>query len=349
MIRVATWPPWYAPNRYIELFHRALEPLGVDHLRDLPLDARAMSRAGAHVVHLHWAEPAWQSRGRFQWQRRRGVAALRGFLDEAARHGLVVVWTVHNVRPHERGGAADDAALRLLHERARLRIFHSEHARGEALALFGGRGDTLVMPHGNYDGALAEPRDRGLVRAELGVDASQPLLLCAGQVRAYKGVRTAIDALDEGLAARGCRLLVAGRPMGAAGRELARLARARAALLLELSPLRDDRFSDLLHACDVVVLPYRSVTGSGALLAALTMSRPVATTPLDYFREALAPEPLAGEIAADDSAPAFARAVERCLDDDVDARRAAARRLADRYAWARVVPPVAQWLRANVG
>ncbi len=347
MIRVASWPNWYAPNRYLELFHRALAAHGIEHVTDQPLDAGTMARAGVDVAHLHWVEWAWQARGRLEWSRRRGVRALGGFLEEAESLGILVAWTVHNVRPHERGGRSDDDGLRLMHERARLRIFHSAHAREEALAAFGGSGDTIVMPHGNYDGVLPAPRDGVVVRRELGLGAGDSLLLLAGYVRPYKGVDLAAAALDAGLAARGCHLLVVGRTRRGAERWLRALAGGRPAMRVEPGDLDDQRLADLHAASDVVLLPYSEISGSGALLAALTAGRPVVTTPLPYFREVLSPEPDARVIADGFDAGAIARAVERCLVDP-ERRRGAARRLADHYAWDRVATPVAEWLRRHV-
>lgn len=348
MIRVASWPPWYSPNRYVELLHAALAPHGIEHVPHLPLRAEALASREVQVAHLHWGEWAWQSRGRFEWRRRRGVKALRRFITDAERQSILVIWTVHNLAPHENSRISDDEGFALLHDRARLRIFHSRHARDEALERYGVRGDTLVMPHGNYDGTFPPPRDRQSIRHELGLEPGIRLLLCAGNVRSYKGVDVAVRAMRE-LVGLGYQLLIAGRAEGRALAEINRAARGLPGVRLEAGRIDAQRLADLHEAADAVLLPYTEVTGSGALLAALSQSRAVIVSPLPYFVETLAPEPDAGVIAFDGSPDALVRAVELCFASNMQARYAAARRLADLYAWERAVPAVAEWLRSHVG
>ncbi len=331
----------------MELFYAATRAYGIEHVPHLPLRAEALASNGVHVAHLHWGEWAWQSRGRFEWRRRNGVKALGRFIADAERRGIVVIWTVHNLAPHESSRRSDEDGFVLLHHRATLRIFHSRHARDEALERYGASGDTIVMPHGNYDGAFPAPRSRELVRTELGLRPETRMLLCAGNVRAYKGTEVAVMAMQE-LARRGYQLLIAGRAEGRALAEIRRAVRGISGVRLEAGRMVAQRLADLHEAADAVLLPYSDVTGSGALLAALTQSRAVIVTPLPYFKEILAPEPDAGVIAADLSPGALVRAVEECFASNMQTRYAAARRLADLYAWYRVVPPVAEWLRSHV-
>ena len=143
-------------------------------------------------------------------------------------------------------------------------------------------------------------------------------------------------------------LLIAGRAEGRPLAEIRRTVRGLAGVGLEVGRMDAQRLADLHEAADAVLLPYTEVTGSGALLAALSQSRAVIVTPMPYFKEILAPEPDAGVIAADVSPGALVRAVELCFASNMKARNEAARRLADLYAWERVVPPVAEWLRSHV-
>ncbi len=349
MIRVASWPPWYAPNRYIERFHDAMAGYDVVHVPNLPLNAREMVQHGVQVAHLHWAEWAWQSRGQSVQQQHAGLHELSRFLDDAASEQLIVVWTVHNLATHEGQPAVDEIGFAQLHARVALRIFHSEHAADEARVLYPeAGGDVLVMPHGNYDGVLPFPRSREMVRTALRVPEHAVLLTCIGNVRRYKGFDVVLEAMalshNENL-----YVTVEGRCRDEdLRRELESMSRRLPRVRCKLDPLSDQRYSDVLHACDAVLLPYREVTGSGALLSALTTSRSVIATDLPYFREATRHEPLAAVFSADASAAGLLNAIEVHQQVAVDERSAAARRLADRYAWDRVVAPVAAWLHRHV-
>jgi glycogen synthase len=89
-----------------------------------------------------------------------------------------------------------------------------------------------VMPHGNYDGAFPAPRSRELVRSELGLPPETRLLLCAGNVRAYKGTEVAVMAMQE-LARLGYQLLIAGRAERRALAEIRRAVRGIPGVRLE--------------------------------------------------------------------------------------------------------------------
>jgi glycosyltransferase involved in cell wall biosynthesis len=147
----------------------------------------------------------------------------------------------------------------------------------------------------------------------------------------------------------GYQLLIAGRAEGRALAEIKRAVRGIEGVRLEAGRMDAQRLADLHEAADAVLLPYSDVTGSGALLAALSQSRAVIVTPLPYFKEILAPEPDAGVIVAGGSSDALVKAVELCFASNMKARNEAARRLADLYAWERVVPPVAEWLHSHLG
>lgn len=350
-VPVATWPHWYGPNRYIQLFQSAIAPYGFDHLPGVDLDARAMWAAGARIAHLHWAEWAWQSRGRFGLRQRLGIRSLERFLDQAAECDLPVIWTVHNLESHEPSGMIDSIGFGLLHRRVRLRIFHSRSALASAQLRYPGAGEVCLMPHGNYDGVFPAPRRSALVRSELGISGNgQRLLLMAGNIRRYKGVTQALDALRT-IAGGSQRyhLLVAGRKGAGIGRELSAADRGAPGVTVIPRLVSDQEMSDLHAAADAVLLPYSHVTGSGALLAALTLGRGIITTAHEYFSELLATDSRAGVVASANTAGGLALAIERFFELDPAVRGSAARGIADRFSWPVVARPVAERMRELAG
>ncbi|MGQ0765614.1 MAG: glycosyltransferase family 4 protein [Gemmatimonadota bacterium] len=347
MIRVATWPHWYAPNRYIDLFQSAIAPHGFEHLPGIDLDAGAMRAAGADVVHLHWAEWAWQSRG-IRLLQRGGLRMLERFLDGAAAAGLPVIWTVHNLASHERSGATDRRGFALLHSRVRLRIFHSRSSLEEAHAMYPEAGEACVMYHGNYDGVFAATRSRAAVRRELGLGGQEErLLLMAGNLRRYKGHTTAVAALQSLSGAHHrYHLLAAGRE-GAGSRWKLRNRRTPGVTVIPRL-MSDHEMADLHSAADAVLLPYEHVTGSGALMTALTLGRGVITSNHQYFSEMLALDQRAGVVARENSPAGLAAAIGDFFAVDQGVRGEAARGLADALRWPDLVGPIAERMRAVV-
>lgn len=346
---VASWPHWYSPNPYLRLFHRALAAHGVRHVPDVPVDPSVFrgSSPRADLLHLHWVYPLWRTGTRWPWGRWLAIREAVGRLREIKETGTPVLWTVHNVEPHDGFRWGERRAYAALHRLVDLRIYHSESAREEALSRFGkGGGESLVVRHGNFDGVFPSPAPEDSVRSREGIAPARRLLLCFGQVRDYKGFDVAVRAtglLDPGEV----HLLVAGRPFERNGALLKRLAGTRNDVALVLNEIDAQRLSDLLGAADAVLLPYREVTGSGVLLHALTAGRGVIASDLPYFREILSRSPTAGVLVPPDDARALARGIRTFFDRPVERRGRAARRIADEFEWEQLVRPLADWIHAR--
>jgi beta-1,4-mannosyltransferase len=343
-IRVASWPHWYAPNRYLDLFYRALEPFGIEHVPHVPLTWSEPLLREVDVVHLHWAYAFWRGRPRSAPGQLLAVTRLWRFLAVARRRAVPVIWTVHNVGHHEGRQSGDHVGERLLHRMVDLRIFHSQSGWSAACARYGpGRGAALVMPHGNYDGAMPAPAACALTLAREQLPTNRKRLLCFGQVRPYKGFDLALAALDH-LPASEYHLIIAGRGQHGCAEQLRQSANGRQDVTLRLEEMSEQRLADLLAVSDAVLLPYRNITGSGVLMAALTAGRGVVATDLPYFREVLSDAHAAGVLAEPGNPRALAAAISAFFEVPAEKRHSAARALADHYSWPRLVRPVAQWL-----
>ena len=349
MFRVITYPPRLAdgPNPYGRLFQRAMAEHGVEFVGDLVrAGPRVQNPAGAFdAAHFHWSvEDLWRtSRGfPYSWKR---VADFYRLLRGLRRAGKAVLWTVHNLAHHEGATRVDRVGYGLLGRAADLCLFHSDWARREFRA---GRSDrAVVMPHGNYDGAFPPAAPAAAARLVLGIPADRRVVLCLGLLRPYKGLEVAAGAV--GRLGDPYHLVVAGPPAAASGPGLVdRLAEAAGGRLTALPRrLSDQEVADLHAAADCVALPYHRVTGSGAILTAATLGRGVVASDLPYFREQVAAEPGMAELFAPGDPGDLARAVGEFFRGPAGERHAAARRLADRYPWGRVVEPVVGWLRRH--
>src|SRR5438874_58864 len=103
-IRICPYPAAEGSNRYLELYYRALEPYGFTLARPLEYTDRFLREHAAEfdLVHVQWRhEEMWRARGRGLLGRLRGLAGLWRFLRLAHRLGKGVVWTVHDLEPHD--------------------------------------------------------------------------------------------------------------------------------------------------------------------------------------------------------------------------------------------------------
>ncbi len=261
-------------NPYPHLLYRALAARGwevVDALDFLKRPWRPF-----HILHLHWPESGFGHRGL-----RRLVLLWPFLLGLLARlHGARVVWTVHNVRPHD---PVPEGVLRLFH-RLLSRLVDGliflgprgmrDFARQDFAPFYRGR-PARIVPHGHYRGFYPDGIGRAEARARFGFSPAERVLLVFGKLRAYKGIEELADVLLR-LPDPRIRLLIAGEPHTPEDRRRLRAVRERdRRIRLEDRPFAPEEVQEAFGAADLVVLPYRRITNSGAAILALSFARPV--------------------------------------------------------------------------
>jgi glycosyltransferase involved in cell wall biosynthesis len=334
-MRVAVFPQPRFLNPYQRLLHEALARRGVDVLGPTRWTARwALQRAGAvDVVHLHWIEQLLSAsphpvKGWVQAQLR--AARLRTAVRHLRRRGTRVVWTVHNLRPHEpRHPRLEEGVTRALLGEVDALIVHSAHAAARLRQVYGGGlAPVHVVPHAGYVGVYPDctaPRDE--LRRALGLPPRAFVVLAFGHVRPYKNIGPLVEAF-RGVHAPDMHLVIAGLPRDPRMQEAVESAsRGDERIHLMLRAIDDEEVAPLHRAADAAVFAYDDVFSSGALMLALSFGLPV-----------LAPGPSTatelGGAAVVSFAPQRLRAALECLPDlDHDDLRVRARRVAEACTW----------------
>lgn len=266
-------------NPYLDRLAAALRHAGADvePLRLRPLDVARAWRRGVRVAHVQWPEYLiWPSaRGDLLGRAREAIALARltTALVLCRLLGVRVVWTVHNLAPHDRRAPwFAPLAYRIVGALAESYVTHSnDAARRTAERYPRAEGRTIVAPHGDYGGLYAAPPPGGggAVRARHGISPNAVVLLAFGQVRSYKR----LDELARlvGQLGDGVHLLIVGAPVDDDHAAAVQAAAANAPRVhLELRRVDDREVSAFYAAADLVVLHYVEVFSSGALLLALT-------------------------------------------------------------------------------
>jgi beta-1,4-mannosyltransferase len=291
---LATWM-FDAENPFQTLLWRDADaagvvPIGLTRLADLDdpvalpaLAALRTSERAIVVLHLHWL--ARVLRG--VTDETEGLERVRSFvaaLDAFRMAGGHIVWTVHNVLPHDTAYPALDRALRKAVV-ARADVIHVLSAGTvEAAAPSFEIPDAKVLhiPHPAYLGVYPDDVTPEEARTHYRLGADDVVYGFVGNVRPYKGVDDLLAAFDSirrdapRRDGRRRRLLVAGLPSQHA--EIADLLSALGKdpdVVVDQRRIPADELAMPLRASDVVVLPYRQSLNSGALLLALSFGRPV--------------------------------------------------------------------------
>ncbi|GEL94970.1 glycosyltransferase [Cellulomonas composti] len=210
------------------------------------------------VLHVHWPEVVVERRSRVRHLAACVLFALA--VRRASSRGRVLVRTVHNLAPHEEPDRASAAVLRSCDARTAwwIRLTDRTPVPDEAR--------VTTVPHGDYVAWFADrPR----------AEVVPGTIAYVGLIRPYKGVEDLLDVVAT-MPDPGLRLVVAGSP---ADDETRRVLEQRAAadprVVLDLRYLDDTALVERLTSAELVVLPYRRMHNSGALLLALSLGRPV--------------------------------------------------------------------------
>jgi beta-1,4-mannosyltransferase len=282
--------PW---NPYLRLLYGHLATQGFETVKGAQLSLwwlwRARSSAG--ILHVHWPE------GLYRYQR--GPVRLRpllsrvklvlfaGRLRAARLLGFRLVWTVHQVLPHESiDRRLDRSAARLLARAANLLVAHDRWtAEQVASELASHPKKVAVIPHGSYIGVYAQGRSRSEVRNELGLPADAFTFLCFGELRGYKEYELLLAAFSE-VSSQSVRLVVAGNVKAPEVGATVRAASARDSRVVSMFGfVPESGVAELFHACDAVVFPRGEPGTSGSLILALSMGRPVVAANVPTVRE----------------------------------------------------------------
>ncbi|BCN45886.1 GDP-mannose:glycolipid 4-beta-D-mannosyltransferase [Prescottella equi] len=210
------------------------------------------------VFHVHW--PEFLIRAGSKGKTAVKMAAFLLFIARLSMTRTPVVRTVHNLRPHEDGNRVERILTNLLERRTSLYVRlnpTTETPPGKPVA-------TIL--HGHYrDWFASEPKPEPVVGR----------LLNFGLIRPYKGVEELIDIVEKAPTSD-VTLRIVGKPMTDELRQTIEAVSQRCERVSSALGFAPD--ADLVREIsmsEMVVLPYRFMHNSGAVLLALSLDRPV--------------------------------------------------------------------------
>jgi glycosyltransferase involved in cell wall biosynthesis len=252
-------------NKYVDLFSKAISDQGyaVGEFRWRPTVLRK-----SNVVIIHWPHQFFAPI--------RKLAIISPILQLAVIRlsknlwGTRFVWVAHNAASHDTDKSVLPLARWFICSLDGI-IYLSAYSRELIGALYPQSKTrvSLVTVHGHYrDVAVTPPtRARSI--------AGNVKLAYVGLIRPYKNLELLVDVTAK---ESGLELRVSGMSMDRAlADRLLASARQAPHITFDLwdAPISDEKFEALVDSADAIVLPYRSVLNSGALLFALSRNRPV--------------------------------------------------------------------------
>lgn len=279
--------PKKSENPYQGLLYTPMRDYGADVANLAPLTASATLNVltwipllvwhrmrGYRILHIHWANilalHAWP------WSTGIGKRLVYFhyvlFLKSVKGLGYKLVWTAHNLLPHEQAFYDDLKARKLLVSLSDLVIVHSERTLEELKEKGIRPNKSVVIPIGNYD-IYPNTVSKDEARKKLGLGRDTFVYTFVGLIRDYKGVDVLIEAFKE-LGQPDAHLLIAGACEDA---QLQKMLKENVGGSIHWSngKVPDDELQIYLNASDVVALPFKQVTTSSSVLLALSFAKPV--------------------------------------------------------------------------
>jgi len=234
------------------------------------------------ILHFQWVQYFYV--GGHSWSSTLWALIFLAKLFLARWMGFKLVWTVHNLMPHERSpGLGDRIAHGGLAFLADEIVVHCHAAAALLQKTFVTRGRIHVIPHGHYAGWYHENTSRSEARAYFNIPESEYVYLYFGSIRPYKGLERLIRTFRTLPAGS---LVIAGKPSDSrAEGKIRKWCRDDPRISLHLSFIPDAQVPCLFECCDSVVLPFSDVLTSGSAILALSLGRPVIAPSLGCLPE----------------------------------------------------------------
>jgi glycosyltransferase involved in cell wall biosynthesis len=273
--------------------------------------------ADCDIFHLHWPESMLPP----------DLARHQAFIDALRASEVRIVWTQHNLIPHQRDPRWD-AIYRVWAGTADAVIHHSAWGQSRALARYRYAAHTrhVVIPHGHFGNLMTELAgfDRAAAEASLGLRPGVLRLGIVGAPRAEKRADIAMAAVAASTRDDIELLVCTDRPAPADPR------------IVRLPPERVSRaeYNRRLAVLDALVLPFDNgeMLTTGAVGDAVGAGLPSLVSDWPYLAEALGDAGIRyGSSAAD-----LAHCIDTLDEGRLGAAAKAAVRLQEDYDWRRV-------------
>ena len=331
-------------NPYAGLLALELEKLDVHlELGDYSLTKTWLdeNKDRVDVLHLHWLH--------FFYRRdtlEETVKAYSAFAESLAyaKHlGYRIVWTLHNLYPHERPFPDVDHLARLTVSRlADHVITHCDYGKRKAGELFYRQDDITILPHGNFIDAFPSDVSRADARSLLGLEQNDFVYVYFGNARTYKGIEDLLESFSAVTDDQSKLLLAIRNAFNPAyGDEIVEQSGLHEQVIVHASEYFDEsEFQNFLNAADVGVFPFSQVMTSGSTIQALGFGLPVVVPDLGCLSELITEDVGLRYNAADPEG--LPKALREIRHLDVAQMGKAARKKAESLDWPTIASETAK-------
>jgi glycosyltransferase involved in cell wall biosynthesis len=239
------------------------------------------------IIHLHWLHPFLIGNSRVKT-----IVKSLLFISQlliVKIFGIKLVWTVHNLKNHENRYTETELLFsRVVAQLADAIIAHCEAAKQDIQRVFNVRrkDKIVVIPHGSYSNVYKNTISQEEARNRLNLLPTDLTFLFLGKIRPYKGALELIDSFRK-LENNYAKLIIAGKPRPQLVELLRKKAEGDSNIRLILSFIPDDEIQIYMNAADIMILPYRDILTSGAVILGMSFGKAIIAPYLGCIPEIL--------------------------------------------------------------
>ncbi|WP_314324424.1 glycosyltransferase [Paenarthrobacter ilicis] len=245
------------------------------------------------LLHLHWNSFVLGAAADRDDAIKR-LSSFKNRLLSFKNEGGKVMWTVHNILPHDATHLDLEIDLQqfiadqsdIIHTMSH----HTSKAVEDVLSL--DESKLLMSPHPSYLGAYEDYVARDEARITLGLDPDEVVYVILGAIKGYKGIQEFIDGFDaacEGSSLRR-RLIIAGEPDDSD--EISKLVtrcNLHPNILIDARKIPYNLVQLYLRSADILAVPYQRALNSGSAMLGPSFELPVISSRAGSLPEVLQP------------------------------------------------------------
>jgi len=205
--------------------------------------------------------------------------------------GIKIVYTAHNILPHERT-MVDFYLYKLVYFISNEIIVHSEFIKNKLVNAFKVSPKKVnVIHHGNFDIYLPKKNiSKSEARLKLNLNETNDVILFFGYIREYKGLDLLLKAIPIAMQKNpNLKLIIAGMPANPELKErytkTIESLNSKEQIIYEFSFIPSDDIAGYFSASDLVILPYKNIDHSGIVHLAYSFAKPILATNVGDFSE----------------------------------------------------------------
>lgn len=287
------------PNPYQELLYRKLKSkVTVKYLEPpvnyyifgtfiFPIQLLYYRMLGYRIFHLHWTY-------NFKFPidnlflRAIATAYFITLLIIIKLLGYKLIWTVHNITPHEKQ-FIDDVWVRIfLSKLCHAKIVHSKSTINEMKNLGLDTKNSYVIPIGNYIDVYENKVSRNYARKHFKFNEKDTVFLFFGRIDQYKGLIDLLDVFEKLIRQnKHIKLLIGGKCSNEGLQKTLNNYKNKLKINIRIykNYIKDEDAQYFFNSADVAVYPFKEVTTSSSVILASSFSKPVICPRLGALRD----------------------------------------------------------------